>query len=478
MKHFFPAVFMLIALTTRLFAQSPVNDASMYKLMLPAYSEFKAVKLMGVFKNSGTDTLRSVTVNWTINAGQVQKLEKTDIAVSRNQTWPFTAEQDLVLNIEGSVVVKVWVTLPNGVTDENPVNDTMAQIIQVIEKYPERNILIEEVTGAWCGYCPRAPIIYTKTIQPVYPNTIFTAVHTGDGMTVNESKDFMNTYVTGVPTGFVDRRKAQLDPGIDFAPEDWSKLLKNLDLKFTPVELNVYNYYDPTTRIWKIDVVGDFVFDLTANLRMNCYIIEDSLYGTGSAWDQRNFFNGSASEPYQSLQGAGDPIPGYKHHHVVRKMLGGSWGQAGIIPPTVKKGERYVFSQTFKADPKWKMENVHIVGIIQQWDTDKFKRPIINAVEGEVELLTGTGPTEIKPAFRVFPNPVSDIAWLEINMENNSTYHLQIMNSLGQEVFSQKPEYRPGKVQIPVSMNSFNPGIYFIKLLTNDQVSVLKVVKD
>jgi hypothetical protein len=45
------------------------------------------------------------------------------------------------------------------------------------------------------------------------------------------------------------------------------------------------------------------------------------------------------------------------------------------------------------------MENVHIVGIVQQWDQDKFKRSIINAVEGEVALLTGTGPTVFHPDF-------------------------------------------------------------------------------
>jgi hypothetical protein len=477
MRRLLPSFILILLFASGLNAQTPVNDASMYKLLLPAYSEFQNIKLMTVYKNSGTDTLKSVTINWTLNNGTVQKVAKTGLAIGRNQTWPFTAPTDLILNKEGEMLVKVWVSLPNGVNDENHANDTLAQTIQVIEKYPERHILIEEVTGAWCGYCPRAPIIYKANVVPSYPNTIFAAIHSGDGMAINDSKDFQNTYVTGVPTGFVDRRKTQMDPGIDFAPEDWLKLLNGLDTKFTPVKLNVYNYYDPSTRDWKIDVVSDFVFDMTGNYRINCYILEDSLFGTGSSWDQRNFFNGGASDPFMSLQGAGDPIPGYKHHHVVRKMLGGSWGAAGIIPATVKKGERYVYSQSFKADAKWKMENVHIVGIVQQWDTDKLKRPIINAVEGEVELITGTGKIESTPVFHIFPNPASDYLRIEFTQTGLSGNDIQVIDIAGQVVTRFQQPYQPGMRQVSIPLNAFNPGIYFVRLVSGNKVWVEKFVK-
>ena len=123
------------------------------------------------------------------------------------------------------------------------------------------------------------------------------------------------------------------------------------------------------------------------------------------------------------------------------------------------------------------MENVHIVGIVQQWDQDKFKRSIINAVEGEVALLTGTGPTVFHPDFRVFPNPVSDIAWVDFNTENYLAYHLQVINSLGQEMFSRNVPYQAGTQHLPISMESFTPGIYFVRLTTPKQVFVEKLIK-
>ena len=478
MKRIFSLCILLVAVVFNAHTQTPAIDASMYTVIVPAYSEFTSVSMMGVFKNSGTDTLKSVMLNWKLNNGTVTQLQKTGLNVSRNQTWPFTAPENLVLNQEGKAVLKVWTSMPNGVEDQNHANDTVTQIIQVIQKYPERHILIEEITGAWCGYCPRAPIIYKTNVQPAYPNTIFTAIHSGDGMAISESSGFTSTYVTGIPTGFVDRKKSQYDPGIDFAPEDWQTLLGKLDNKFTPVELHVYNYYDPATRNWKIDVVADFVFDMTGNYRMNCYIMEDSLFGTGSAWNQRNFFNGGASVPYMSLQGAGDPIPGYKHNHVVRRMLGGSWGATGIIPATVKRGDRYVYSQSFKADAKWNMDNVYIIGIVQQYDNDKFKRPIINCVEGEVQLLTGTDPLLAVPEFRIYPNPVSDIVWIEFSAGSLSGAGLQVLNSVGQVVYSQKITDQPGSLALPVSMAGFNPGVYFVRMVTPNRVYVERLVKE
>lgn len=478
MKSFLSLLAFLFVLSISISAQPSANDASIIQLNIPSYSDFQLIKFAGTIRNSGTDTIKSVTVNWRVNNGPTKKHVVSGIRIGRYQTAAFIAPDVVEFASEGDAVVTAWTSLPNGITDQNPSNDTIVQSVQVVEQFPEKLVLIEEITGAWCGYCPRAPIIFREDVLPYFPNTLFAAIHTGDGMTINDSKDFMGTYVTGVPTGFVDRKRRMTDPGITFAPEDWPGLLNNLDIRYTPVELSLTNSYDPTTRKWDIQVTYDFVFNQTANYRVNCYIIEDSLYGTGSSWDQRNFFNGSASEPYLSLKGAGDPIPGYKHHHVVRKMLGGSWGLAGVIPNTIRKGDRFVFSQTITADSRWNMANIHIVGILQQWDQDKFKRPIMNAREGEVSFISGTNSAEQLPGFRLFPNPVQDILWIEFQGESFAENEIQVYNSLGQELLSLTDENFRGSTQVPVSMKTFTPGIYFVKIRLGGQVTVRKVVKE
>ncbi len=459
-KSFFSLAALLLGFST-VFGQNPKSDAAMYKLNLPEYAEFSSLKVTGVFKNTGTDTLKNISINWQNNQGPVYRYVKQEISIPRNQTWPFICPDDLVLNSAGKNSVKVWLSEPNGKTDENHLNDTLTQVIQVISAYPQKGVLLEDVTGAWCGYCPRAPIIYSKKVQPQFPQTIFVAVHTGDAMAATEARDFTNTYVTGVPTGFIDRNKLKTEADIEYSPEEWQTALGKLDLKFTPVDLNVYNYFDAETREWKIDVIADFVFDMSCNYRMNCYIIEDSLYGTGTSWAQRNFFNSGASDPFMELQGAGDPIPGYHHHHVVRKMLGGSWGQQGIIPENVKKGDRYVYSQTFTAPATWKIENLYLVGIVQQWDSDKLKRPIINSVKAELSYKTGTGPVQANPEVKLYPNPVDDQAILEIKTEVSASFQIEILNMAGITVSHREQMLKAGTNYIPISTQTHSPGIYF-----------------
>jgi hypothetical protein len=159
-------------------------------------------------------------------------------------------------------------------------------------------------------------------------------------------------------------------------------------------------------------------------------------------------------------------------------MLGGSWGAAGIIPASVKKGERYVYSQTFKADAKWKMENVHIVGIVQQWDSDKLKRPILNAVEGEVALITGSAMVESAPVFHIYPNPATDGIRIEFNQAGLSDTDIQVINGSGQVVTSCRQSGQPGVQQVSIPVKSLTPGIYFVRLISGSKVSVGKFMKE
>ena len=235
---------------------------------------------------------------------------------------------------------------------------------------------MEDHTGAWCGWCPRGPITYRDAIKPNYPNTILVALHNGDDMAIADGNTVIQSYITGFPSGMIDRR----NPG-DFpfgmSTGDWRTAIEMMDRDFTPVELNVYNYFYPDTYEWQIDVVVDFIIDYQGDLRLNCFILEDSVTGTGSGYDQINYYNTRTDIP--ELTGIGSPIAGYYHNDVVREMLGGPWGQSGIIPNKAKKGERYIFSRTIKAKTdRWRMENIHLVGIIQAFNSNASYRPILN----------------------------------------------------------------------------------------------------
>ena len=472
----FAATFIL--LLSGLQAQTFTNDLSLTKIRMPDYAQFSDEYVMGVFRNAGTDSLFSMDVFWQANEGRIYKYHKDNFAIRAGQNWIFTCPDKVDFNTSENYVIKVWLSNPNGLPDENPLNDTLYHTVQVIEKFPERKILLEEITGAWCGYCPRAPIIVDKVIQTNFPQVVMVAIHSGDAMAINESNSMRSAYVTGIPTGFVSREVGQAGSSVAMSPESWQNNLEKMDLEFNPVELSVYNYYYPETREWKVDVVADFVLDTQGEYRLNCYVIEDSLTGTGSQWNQRNFFNNSASEPYMELQGAGDPIPGYVHNHVVRKMTAGSWGQDGIIPDSVKRGDRYVYTETFTIPDHWKIENLHLIGIIQEYSSDINDRRIVTIEEAELSYATGTKPIIESFSTIIYPNPTSGKVWLEIEAENVADGQITIFNGLGQSIFHLNELDVTGTRRISFDTDDWNPGLYFLKIVIDGEIQVLKLVKE
>jgi len=472
---------LLLALFSAFFASGfaqYANDISLEKIKMPDYAQFSEEHVMGVFKNNGTENLSSMDIFWQANGGRTYKYYKDNFDIRPGQNWIFTHPDKVNLNTEEDWEIKVWVANPNGVADENPENDTLYHTVQVIEEFPERKFLIEDVTGAWCGYCPRAPIIVEKQILPHYPNAILVAIHTGDAMAISESNSLRNTYVEGVPTGFVSREVIGSYTNVSISPESWKGRLDDIDPDFNPVAISVYNYYYPDTREWKIDVVADFVLDTEGDFRMNCYVIEDGLTGTGSQWNQRNFFNSGASEPYMELQGAGDPIPNYVHDHVVRKMTGGSWGKDGIIPDSVKRGDRYVYSETFTVPSTWDIENIHLIGMVQKYSSKVHERPILNIEEAELSYATGTQPEIKSTNISLYPNPASDEVWLKIESEDAATLSYEILNNVGQTISKSDNLSIEGKEQIKINSSEWTRGIYFLKATLGEKIEVMKLIKE
>src|SRR5207237_6602960 len=102
-------------------------------------------------------------------------------------------------------------------------------------------------------------------------------------------------------------------------------------------------------------------------------------------WSQVNAYNTvNTSEWYQK----GNPIVGFKHNHVLEAMLGGTWGEAGVIPATVTSGQSFTktFTWTIPAQSngpihRYVADSMHIVGYVSEYDADDTKRPILNAEE-------------------------------------------------------------------------------------------------
>lgn len=87
-----------------------------------------------------------------------------------------------------------------------------------------------------------------------------------------------------------------------------------------------------------------------------------------------------------------------------------------------------------------------------------------------VQSTLGTADFDLKNVV-VYPNPVKDI--LNISLEQDIVA-VSLYNVLGQEI--QKKLY--GSKEITIDLSSIVTGTYFVKVISNDGVKTLKVIKE
>lgn len=475
MKRYLAFVILASCITGTSLGQLAANDAGLRRVTTKIWAQTgESVWVSGDFTNLGTEVLQTLNINWSVDEGETHSWVMDELNMSKSRDSSFVHPEALIVVGNQDITLKVWLSDPNGQQDEKSRNDTIYHTIQVIEQFPERHVLLEEFTGAWCGWCPRGPITYRDEILPNYPNVILAALHNGDDMVTTNGNAVVSSFAGSYPSGMIDRR-AIGDRPITLGTGDWMPALKDFDKEFTPASINVYNYYWPDTYMWQIDVVVDFIMDYSGDLRLNCIILEDSVTGTGSGYNQYNYYN--TLTDYPELEGAGNPITGYYHNHVVRDMLGGSWGASGIIPSKVKRGDRYIFSRTIKPKVDWDMRQIHLVGVLQAYSSTTAYRPVLNASKSSLEMATGYDVLDLQTSIKVYPNPIEKQAVVEISSSVNTHGKIEVINLSGQILDQQNLIISTGKNQYTLDSSSWKTGIYFIRFTSKDHSEVIKINK-
>ncbi|HYM21255.1 MAG TPA: Omp28-related outer membrane protein [Candidatus Kapabacteria bacterium] len=262
---------------------------------------------------------------------------------------------------------------------------------------PTKKVLLEEFTGSWCGWCPRG-IWAIEQLEQKYPNTFIpVAFHNSDPMQIPTGQDTLESTITGYPEGWVDRL---VQPG-NTRNLDPTQFDSAITAHFSdPVQagVTITNVtFDPRTRVMTATINATFTTAVTGDLRLNCYLIEDSCSGpAGTTWDQHNYLtnrSGYQDNPFFNLPAV---VPSYQHMHVVRAVLGGAWGTAGVIPATAVVGTKYSVTYTYTVLPNVKPDQTKIVGFVSSYGTTVAKNKILNAETAPLTtlpLITGFSAT-------------------------------------------------------------------------------------
>ncbi len=331
-----------------------------------------------------------------------------------------------------------------------------------------KKVLFEEFSGAHCGQCPMGAY-YMDSLLNLYPNVIGVSLHSygdQDAMFFPEIDTIGIAYAPGAPMGATDR---VLWEGTSYVAEIWTNWGTRIQsrLSETPnVSVSVNADWNSSTRDITVQLSTNILNNLpNGDYRFSLYIVEDSVTGTGSGYDQSNYYNTTVGNPFYGL---GNPILGYVHKHVVRAILPQAWGESGIIDSSPISGQSFSTIISYNLPIDYDENNIKLVGFVSKFTTNHQGDEVLNVEEMALLSTVGISENYQENEFSVFPNPTNGLITIKSG-SNNST--CTIFSTIGAIVYKDFIE----KNSI-IDLSTLKNGVYFIMLNEENHSSIQKIV--
>jgi thiol-disulfide isomerase/thioredoxin len=233
-----------------------------------------------------------------------------------------------------------------------------------------KKVLIEDITATWCGYCPDAmPRIWQ--IEETYKGQIVTiAVHASDTLQVTGTPE-LNKYfnLTGYPSGRIDRVPFGLEVCMNRGA--WGSAAAVQASRTATCGLAI-DASTPGT----VDVYSAYTDDLSGDLRLSVYLVEDSVTGRPE-YAQNNYYNDDPTSPFFQR---GNPMTDYVHENVLRARL--TDDIYGITIPTTA-GTAHKNTFTF-ATSGFRQAQCYIVAFIERKGASYDQHEVLNVQKVKV----------------------------------------------------------------------------------------------
>jgi hypothetical protein len=245
-----------------------------------------------------------------------------------------------------------------------------------------KKVLIEEFTGAWCGYCPDGAYRVKNLINDNDGRVVGVSLHagnpTGDAMEIAHTNYLETTYQnTGFPSGMVDR--VSVNGSTSLNRGYWEYVANDQLAKTAVCGLAIISEVNGQNA--NVEVHAGFSSTPSgADYRLTVYLIEDGVTGEGYGYDQRNYDNTIAESPFYNL---GDPIIGYEHNHTLRAVLSESLGDE-ISPSSLVSGGEHIETYTIDLS-SYNKNNLSIVAFVNYIGSTITEHEIINVQKCDID---------------------------------------------------------------------------------------------
>ena len=484
-----------------------------------SYKKGASLQVTGKVQNVGSDTLHSFKLSYQVDGNTVQIDDVFGINLAPNSIYTYTFPNNYTV-AEGPHKINVWIndSSLNGGTnvDIRVCNNTASALFvgQLGTSTIADNPLVEYFTGAWCGFCPNGESA-SGGILAQFHHAAVVAIHgplsygaTNDRMMVQASGPITSNYSTGFPTATFSRTvitPSGGSPALSFGvgttspDQGWLPYYEAVQTVYCPVAVKATLTRDSINQKMSITVTANYSdYPLAGgSQRITCYVIEDSVIGSGQGWDQHNYMYLSSNYPNSPWNGKGTAdgtgaawMTNFPHMHVLRAILSSdaaatsiyspTWGDSGIIPTPVTLGTTYTATYTGVDVSAYNPKNVKVIAFVNKFDPSAPLQNsyVLNATNAVQLIPTGIESTHQDFSMSsVFPNPAKDNLYSEITLTKATKVGFDIYNTLGQKVLSIPAEMRPeGESTIQMNISNLTPGIYNLIMSTSTGSSVQKVV--
>ncbi len=241
-----------------------------------------------------------------------------------------------------------------------------------------KKVLLEYHTAAWCGSCPDAEF-KREQVAASYPGKIIpVAYHQSDGMQIPLFMTIDATFGSNPSYGMINRV-----PSLNNVLLNRTQWLSNTSAQVSGTAkcgLAIRSVVSGTTA--NIEVQAAFRMNLAGPHTLTVYLVENDITGTGPSYDQVNYYNTDQSSPYYNQ---GNPILGYKHQLVARKVLTAHLGDPVDSSKLVTDG---LLKKNFTADlTGMAPEKVYVIAFINKAGSSATTYEILNVQQSKLGTL-------------------------------------------------------------------------------------------
>jgi len=429
------------------------------------------ITISGVVTNLGLNPITTYTVKYTDGTSTVSNVKTANISTYATGTFTITTPYTTAL---GTHNIKSWIEYTN---DATHTDDTLHTILTGASFLPTHQLVVEEGTGCWCGWCPRGAV-FMDSMKVVHPTGVsLIAVHDKTGGTDPMAITVYDNGLTALPnfTGFpsiVVDRKEVLDPSQIFdGYADHNPDFAFADLTLTAtINGNTMNVVTTTKP----------AVDLNGTYQLALVVTEDSVHSTTSTYAQHNYY--SSSSQNQPLTGAGhnwqtspNPISASLmwYDHVARTIVSTFNGQASSLPSSMTSGSTYNYTFSNVAlTSTWKQPKLTAVLLL----IDVASGNILNSKSVTPTVVTGikTNISSIN-AVNVYPNPSSNYFNVNIDLAKSQKTTVALTNIMGQVVFTKDFDFNTGENLINISADQLASGMYTLSVVSENGIHQTKI---